>query len=68
MLGVVLAEFLGDPDWIANPNSTYEAVLLLKSAFLAALRMLIAPLIFFSLLGGITSLGRSVVVVKGASR
>ncbi len=57
MLGVVLAEFLGDPDWIANPNSTYEAVLLLKSAFLAALRMLIAPLIFFSLLGGITSLG-----------
>jgi Na+/H+-dicarboxylate symporter len=56
-LGVLLALLFGDTAWLSQPNSVYEAILLLKSVFLGALRMLIAPLIFFSLIGGITGIG-----------
>ncbi|MDA0788669.1 MAG: dicarboxylate/amino acid:cation symporter [Proteobacteria bacterium] len=57
ILGVVLALALGDSAWLDEPGVVYQAVLLLKSMFLAALRMLIAPLIFFSLIGGICGIG-----------
>ncbi len=42
------------PDGIAQVNDTID---LLKTAFLALLKMLIAPMIFFSLIGGIISIG-----------
>jgi Na+/H+-dicarboxylate symporter len=40
-----------------------DSITLLKQAFLALLKMLIAPMIFFSLIGGITSIG-SVIRLK----
>ncbi len=58
--GVILALMIGDPAWIDEPVIIYEGILLLKSMFLAALRMLIAPLIFFSLIGGICGIGNVV--------
>ena len=46
-----------------SPAALQEGILFLKDSFLAILRMLIAPMIFFSLLNGITSLG-SIVRLK----
>ena len=37
-----------------------DTIMLLKQAFLALLKMLIAPMIFFSLIGGIISIGNVV--------
>ncbi len=62
-LGVGSALLFGSANWLMEPNSFYECVLLVKSVFLAALRMLIAPLIFFSLIGGIAGIG-SVIRLK----
>lgn len=59
-LGIVLALVFGDGNWLTQPNSFYDGILLVKSTFLAALRMLIAPLIFFSLIGGIINIGNVV--------
>ena len=56
-LGVAASLLFGNPDWLTVPNPFYECILVLKSVFLSALRMLIAPLIFFSLINGITGIG-----------
>ncbi len=51
ILGWLLAMVFGDITWL---NETAE---LLKSIFLSALRAIVAPLIFFSLISGILRLG-----------
>ncbi len=57
ILGILLALALGDTAWVNPGNFLYDFIFLLKSTFLAALRMLIAPLIFFSLIGGVSGIG-----------
>ena len=57
VLAVIAARVLGDPSWLLAPNTAYDVVLMTKAAFLAALKMLIAPMIFFSLISGIASIG-----------
>lgn len=59
-IGIILALVFGDANWLSQSNSFYDGILLLKATFLAALRMLIAPLIFFSLIGGIINIGNVV--------
>ena len=57
-VGVVLALLVVDgPIDRSAPPTWYEFILLLKTLFLSALRMLIAPMIFFSLIAGIASIG-----------
>ncbi len=50
-----------DETWLAEPRPpAFEIIAGLKGFFLAALRMLIAPMIFFSLIGGIIGIGNVV--------
>lgn len=57
--GYVTAELVGDPSWqtAEDPPALYEIALLLKDTFISALRLLVAPVVFFSLLGGLLGLG-----------
>ena len=57
--GYLAALMFGDPAWTsaAAPPAFYEFILLLKTTYLALLRMLVAPVIFFSLIGGLLSIG-----------
>lgn len=59
VLGYVAAITLGDRSWptMAEPPPLYELVLLLKDSFISALRLLVAPVVFFSLIGGLLGLG-----------
>jgi Na+/H+-dicarboxylate symporter len=59
VLGYVSALWFGDPAWVQAPAQSffYEVVVIVKSSFLALLKMLIAPIIFFSLIGGLLSIG-----------
>lgn len=59
VLGYFLASILGNASWLASAEKPlfYEIVLLIKSTFIGALKMMIAPIIFFSLLGGLISIG-----------
>ena len=59
VLGYLSAISFGDPDWARSdaPPAFYELILLLKTTFLALLKMLVAPIIFFSLIGGLLSIG-----------
>ena len=57
VIGIVSALLFGSANLLTEQNTFYESILLIKSVFLAALRMLIAPLIFFSLIGGIAGIG-----------
>lgn len=52
-LGMTFDEVLLSP----QGSTFYEVILLIKTVFLSALRMLIAPLIFFSLITGIIGIG-----------
>jgi len=45
---------------VAATHSIYALIELLKTGFLQLLRMLIAPLIFFSLIGGLVSIGSTI--------
>ena len=57
---IVIASAL-DGKGVVDPGSSgYEFIIFVKTAFLSALRMLIAPLIFFSLIGGISGIGNVV--------
>lgn len=58
----LIAWIFGDSSWVTEDSKPlfYQIVLLLKTVFLGALRMLIAPLIFFSLIGGIIGIGNVV--------
>jgi Na+/H+-dicarboxylate symporter len=57
--GYASAVLLGDPAWAgsAEPPFFYELILLVKTAFLSLLKMLVAPVIFFSLIGGLLNIG-----------
>ncbi len=59
VLGYFSAVGFGDTAWVgaSAPPAFYEFILLLKTSFLALLRMLIAPIIFFSLIGGLLHIG-----------
>ena len=59
VLGYASARLFGDPAWTsaAAPPPIYELMLLIKTVFLALLKMLVAPIIFFSLIGGLLSIG-----------
>jgi Na+/H+-dicarboxylate symporter len=59
MAGYGLAWFSGDPGWVemTNPPVFYEFIQLIKTTFLALLKMLVAPIIFFSLIGGLLHIG-----------
>ena len=61
LLGVALGYYFESAG--GTPASVEAGISFLKDTFLAILRMLIGPLIFFSLLNGITSLG-SIVRLK----
>ena len=58
-LGYLSAVSFGDPQWVQfdTPPDFYALILLLKNTFLALLKMLIAPIIFFSLIGGLLNIG-----------
>jgi Na+/H+-dicarboxylate symporter len=55
ILGIGIASFIETP--LAADSLLAETIALVKTTFLSALRMLIAPMIFFSLIGGIISIG-----------
>ncbi len=57
VIGIGSALLFGSANLLTEQNTFYESILLIKAVFLAALRMLIAPLIFFSLIGGIAGIG-----------
>lgn len=59
VLGYLSALTFGDHTWLdaAAPPPFYELILLVKTTFLAMLKMLVAPIIFFSLIGGLLSIG-----------
>ena len=57
VIGIGSTLLFGSANLLTEQNTFYESILLIKSVFLAALRMLIAPLIFFSLIGGIAGIG-----------
>ena len=54
------ARLFGDSSWLTSPTPFYDTILMIKIAFLAALKMLIAPMIFFSLISGISNIGNVV--------
>ena len=53
------ALWFGDALWVdaVSPPAFYELLLLMKDSFLALLKMLVAPIIFFSLIGGLLHIG-----------
>ena len=55
--GILLAKAFGSPQWLTSPNDFYDVIVMVKVSFLAALKMLIAPMIFFSLISGISNIG-----------
>ena len=57
LLAILTARLIGDPHWLTEPSGFYDIIIMTKAAFLAALKMLIAPMIFFSLISGIASIG-----------
>lgn len=57
--GIGLALLTGDAA-LVDSSPLYALVQLLKSGFLQLLKMLIAPMIFFSLIGGLVSIGTTV--------
>jgi len=59
VLGYIAALVGGDPGWASDPArpAFFAFILLVKTTFLALLRMLVAPVIFFSLIGGLLSIG-----------
>lgn len=60
--GWLAAWLFGDPLWRetpANAPAFYGLVVLLKSSFLSLLTMLVAPLVFLSLVSGVVNLGNT---------
>ena len=57
--GYLLSSFFAQPEWLDSKQAPlfYEIIGWLKSMFIDALKMMIAPIIFFSLLGGILNIG-----------
>ncbi|MCB0745377.1 MAG: dicarboxylate/amino acid:cation symporter, partial [Ignavibacteriae bacterium] len=59
ILGYILSSIFGNSLWIEEPHAPlfYQILLLIKTVFISSLKMLIAPIVFFSLLGGILNIG-----------
>ena len=59
LFGYILAAVIGDKSWTTSNHIPlfYELLILIKSTFINALKMMIAPIIFFSLLVGIMNIG-----------
>lgn len=59
VLGYFLSSLFGDSSWVSSQSQPvfYEVIILIKTMFINALKMMIAPIIFFSLLGGLISIG-----------
>jgi len=59
IFGYLSASLFGDSSWVnsENPPEFYNLILMVKSIFLQMLKMMIAPLIFFSLIGGLINIG-----------
>ena len=57
--GYFAALIIGDPAWVTATDTPafYEFIQLLKTVFLSLLKMLVAPIIFFSLIGGLLHIG-----------
>jgi Na+/H+-dicarboxylate symporter len=57
--GYFAALVIGDPAWVTATDAPafYEFIQLLKTVFLSLLKMLVAPIIFFSLIGGLLHIG-----------
>jgi Na+/H+-dicarboxylate symporter len=60
VVAAIGARLFGDSSWLTSPTPFYDTILMIKVAFLAALKMLIAPMIFFSLISGISNIGNVV--------
>ncbi len=60
LVGILLALGLENTTQVDPGSFIGDTVQMIKSVFLAALRMLIAPMIFFSLIGGIAGIGNVV--------
>lgn len=62
LLGWLAAWLFGDPLWRQTPDSApaiYGVVVLIKTGFLSLLTMLVAPVVFLSLLAGVVNLGNT---------
>ena len=57
---ILIASILAGTGFVDPGTTGHESIIFVKTAFLAALKMLIAPLIFFSLIGGISGIGNVV--------
>ena len=59
LLGYVSSSIFGNSEWIQMGSKPlfYEVIILTKNMFINALKMMIAPIIFFSLVGGLLSIG-----------
>lgn len=57
--GYFFSNLFGNSEWVGAESVPffYEIILWIKSVFINALKMMIAPIIFFSLLGGILNIG-----------
>ena len=66
VLGYTSSQIFGNSDWLSGDNQPvfYELILLIKSMFIGALKMMIAPIIFFSLVGGLLNIGDIVKLKK----
>ena len=58
VFGYVSASIFGDSSWVTTTSKPefYKLILLIKDIFIQSLKMLVAPLIFFSLIGGLASI------------
>jgi len=58
LLGYLSAISFGDPEWVRSsaPPDFYQLVLILKTLFLNSLKMLVAPIVFFSLMAGLLNI------------
>lgn len=59
VLGYILAHYFGNPQWATGEvsSSWYQFIILIKKVFLQMLKMMIAPIVFFSLIGGMSNIG-----------
>lgn len=57
--GYLVSSLFGNPEWTQMNDKpvVYEMIILIKSMFIDALKMMIAPIIFFSLVSGLISIG-----------
>ncbi|MCB9060842.1 MAG: dicarboxylate/amino acid:cation symporter [Halobacteriovoraceae bacterium] len=59
ILGYLSANLFGEKVWATsnNPPEIYGVILMVKTLFINMLKMLVAPIVFFSLVGGLINIG-----------